>query len=245
MRRAPVPVFALLLLDSATYAWPLRGTINASIVEANSAKEVVRFSAHDGWTNHHLRYLTILDVTADGGQGRRKFAFTARACEGACTDGFSLPPWRTFAFSINNVDTRSFGMPTQLTEIVSDYSMSHNMVVKRDNATFYAVGGQHGGLYWNSRPPELRDGLRLLQSSSWEAILAGAWRHPSHDRAGGTEAPLIIDGAHLHCVSMRKERNGGRCEYDGRVALVRHRERWLIYVRANLQFYGCVMLQHP
>lgn len=239
------PIFGLVLFDCTQHAlaWPARGTINEAIVQPN-AIEVIRFSTHDKWTERQLRYFTIVDLSAQDERESpdRTLAFTARGCSRFCDDGSKwLPLWETFGFTLSmRVRANSFDSVSELKAIVKDFSMSHNLVVKPFGSSFYAIGGQHGGKYWNQLPQsltELRDGVRLLTSNGWDAIFSGAWEHPNHTDSNGSN-PMIISGLHPNCISERKWRNAGRCEYDGRLSLVQHNGRWHVYARANLQFLG-------
>ena len=169
-----------------------RGTLNQALVEPET-QTVVSFRQ---WSNRHVRYLSVLDLGDGDGDGDGTLAFTARSCTGDCVDGWTEPLWRTVAFTLDMHSGGGFGAPSDLTEIVSDYSLSHNLVVRRAAAaadgarggtgdgagaggtSFFAVGGQHGGMYWNSHPPELRDGVRLLTADSWDDVIGGARPRP-------------------------------------------------------------------
>ena len=124
--------------------------------------------------------------------------------------------------------------------ILHDYSLSHNLVVRQHEGKLYAVGGQ--ATFPKTRElkadprvrNDLRDGVRLLRAESIADLRAGQWH-----AANRSALPRLTSGRHPGCVSrLRSGVPLPRCEYDGKLGLVRHRAQWLLYARANTKPWG-------
>ena len=147
----------------------------------------------------------------------------------------------TIVLSMRPRPGAGFGLQT----ILHDYSLSHNLVLRKHGQELYAVGGQatfpkHRELKFDPRVRnDLRDGVRLLRADNVASLRAGRWSSTNH-----SGLPLLTSGRHPGCVSqLRSGVPLPRCEYDGKLGLVRHRERWLLYARANTKPWGGRFLQ--
>jgi hypothetical protein len=118
--------------------------------------------------------------------------------------------------------------------------MTHNLAVAADpfssRQQYLLVGGQYNreGVRPNERP---NDGVWLAH-----------WR-PGMSSAVDDSAQWLLNGSHSGCVERRVEVEGkglypGKdaesraCEFDGRLSLVFHRQRWLLYARSNPSVRG-------
>ena len=111
------------------------------------------------------------------------------------------------------------------------------------------------------------DGVFMLEAHNLTSIVNGSWLHPTgswlHPSASYRSKPVasvlapvrpVLDNGpagHPGCIdrtywATRREvtsRPDGVCGFDGKLSLVHHRGRFLIYARANLQMRGGRFLQ--
>ena len=116
--------------------------------------------------------------------------------------------------------------------------MTHNVAIapSQRNDEYFMAGGQYNQeIVWRDERPN--DGVWLTR-----------WRPGTSARANSVasaeEALLLLNGSHRGCIERRVEAEGESlypganarsraCEFDGRLSLVFHRGRWLLYARAN------------
>ena len=132
--------------------------------------------------------------------------------------------------------------PKPIEQLIHDYSISQNVVIKQHAGRYYAFGGEDSS---GNRPPpqyELddRDGIRVLEADSFEAMRQNtSWRRPVH--ASRSDRNVILPGNHPGCVTERNA--NGVCEYDGMVSAVFLNGRWHIHTRSNLKEHGGRFMQ--
>ena len=125
--------------------------------------------------------------------------------------------------------------PKIIREIIHDYSISQNVIVKQHNGKYYAFGGEDksGEVVDGHLRIDDRDGVRVLEADSFEALQTN-WLHPLHRTR--SDSNVILPGNHSGCVTARYA--NGICEYDSLLSAVFLHGRWHIHVRANLKFHG-------
>ena len=75
----------------------------------------------------------------------------------------------------------------------------------------------------------------VLNASSLLDVVSQKWfAYQRHDEILTSAA---LSGSHPGCVENRQE-FGRHCEFDGRLSVVQHRSRFLIFARANLKASG-------
>ena len=104
-----------------------------------------------------LRFLTVADTLPPGESRSNELDgiwFVGRGDEKE--DSNMVPRFRTYALSPRH-------RPENLTLIMSDYSMSHNLAMRRIGSSYYALGGQ-GRIDPKNPDPggDLRDGVRFV-----------------------------------------------------------------------------------
>ncbi|KAL1503805.1 hypothetical protein AB1Y20_012273 [Prymnesium parvum] len=120
------------------------------------------------------------------------------------------------------------------TRIVDDTSLSQSLWARKLDGRYFAIGGEDVSAEdWEFRGAgvEGRDGLRVLEAESLDAIRRGAWMTPAH-----TPATLAVRGNHAGCATARQAT--GYCMFDNKVSAARWRGRWMLYARANLKKEG-------
>lgn len=97
--------------------------------------------------------------------------------------------------------------------------LSHNAHFVCDNGTVVAYGGQH-------LDTKAEHGVQRVQSGP-----AAGW-----PLAFGAPR-VLLDGLHWGCLELRGAQKK-RCDYDGKLTVVRHCGRWLMFSRANMDIFA-------
>ena len=232
---------SLRAANAALPAGSKRLALNSKLLDDSHAT-VVQLSR---WGDHRLRYFSLLRTEGPTpGKPLRGKALVARGCKDCKAQGtVNGMDWFT-TYIIGGLDDGGEAPK----EVVHDYSMSHNLVIRpsSDGRRFYGMGGQDGGKMYGSggkgpgytSSTELREGVRIVAADSWSAVLGGAWLHPKHEsgRSHADSATLSFNGHHDGCSDAHS--NGRRCEFDGKMSLVEFRGRWLAYARSNMLNWG-------
>ena len=126
-------------------------------------------------------------------------------------------------------------------------SMTHNLAIAIDNGDFLLVGGlfnpqSEAGVHAN-------DGVWIARASSWQfrendtELGANHALHAGGQNGHWRDVRLLLTGKHPGCTERRDPAVAPLayphvCEFDGRFSLVRFRERYLLYGRANPGLHG-------
>ena len=195
------------------------------------------------------RYLTVVH---EADQHRTCLLFKDGSREthvvGACSpDGLAFRPELAVVADSGIMVGPRFRLVSRLNATVGraeDHSMTHNLAVLRlRNGSYMIAGG-------TARGKRRTRGIRLLTRTAWHA--------DGGTRTGDVVAGrLVMDGLHSGCTDRRipkqpcyhclqgsiakmqpAAKGSGVCEYDGRLSLVFHRGRYLLYARANVASHG-------
>lgn len=236
--------------SSSPFSSP-RGSPRASAAPPliKSSRVVVRLH---GWSSLFLRYFSVFEPAwaieppsaAGAGPSDRLWLLGRAGHVDHKVSGEGA--YRTVILAANATS----GAVIDAKPLVDDFSMSHNLVVRRHNASLYFFGGQSwlnnffdGRRWLNVTAGELRDGVRMLVSplSAFPREHEGSWSHlPRAERAARGS---LLDGRHPGCTDRRRKTNF-TCEFDGKLSVaVDGRGRWLLYARANLREVGGRWLQ--
>lgn len=200
-------------------AYPPQGARNESLILKDDTVMVLQ--------DHDLRYFAFVDpdhAVARGG------------------DDLHDGGWHGEAFHTYLVHVAPGGAVRKI--VARDYSVSSNVFARKFGAKYFLFGGlafeDEDAAYCNDwagcedyfGDRDLRDGIRVFEAASLEAVRNGSWWETDHESAEN----LIIRGRHPGCVTMRH--HNGVCEYDGKVSVVHLHGRYHLFARANLKVRG-------